>query len=211
MPRATSLNRIFLEFVPSFAFLPPALSQLTIEDAQRVMRCLIYATKFSAFVLRMLNQTAVGKGLNVKGKSAKRNHLSGFVPFLQISDNKHKRRLGRCPENSRVILYFQTKEQQELAKLELEIVMKDLQSGHELDPIRLGRLCFACIVIHLLSSSDSVPRVFCCFLLLGMEHLCRIESSYSHVWGLDMPELLLREAYIFRPDITFQALGSPAT
>lgn len=116
---------------------------------------------------KMLNQTAVGKGLNVKGKSAKRNHLSGFVPFLQISDNKHKRRLGRCPENSRVVVYFQSKEQQELARLELEPLMQELQRDHALDPIR-------------------------------------IDSKYSHVCGLDMPELLLREAYIVRPDITFQ-------
>ena len=116
---------------------------------------------------KMLNQTAVGKGLNVKGKSAKRNHLSGFVPFLQISDNKHKRRLGRCPVDSRVVVYFQTKEQQELAKLELEPCMQELQSQYELDPIR-------------------------------------IDTSYSHVCGLDIPELLLREAYIMRPDITFQ-------
>lgn len=86
----------------------------------------------------MLNQTAVGKGLNVKGKSAKRNHLSGFVPFLQISDNKHKRRLGRCPVDSRVVVYFQTKEQQELAKLELEPYMQELQSQYELDPTRFA-------------------------------------------------------------------------
>ena len=96
---------------------------------------------------RMLNQTAVGKGLNVKGKSAKRNHLSGFVPFLQISDNKHKRRLGRCPENSRVVVYFQSKEQQELAKLELEPLMQELQRDHALDPIRprvVGTTYFCC-------------------------------------------------------------------
>lgn len=35
----------------------------------------------------------------------------------------------------------------------------------------------------------------------------RIDTSYSHVCGLDIPELLLREAYIMRPDITFQAVS----
>jgi hypothetical protein len=49
------------------------------------------------------------------------------------------------------------------------------------------------------------------FGLFGMDNSpsaneCRIDSKYSHVCGLDMPELLLREAYIVRPDITFQAL-----
>ena len=86
--------------------------------------------------LRMLNQTAVGKGLNVKGKSAKRNHLSGFVPFLQISENQHKRKLSKGNANARVRVYFQTHEAQELVSLELGSIMKELQSQHELEPIR---------------------------------------------------------------------------
>ena len=36
----------------------------------------------------MLEGRATGKGLNVKGKSAKTGELSGFVPFLQISEGK---------------------------------------------------------------------------------------------------------------------------
>ncbi|CAK9043335.1 unnamed protein product [Durusdinium trenchii] len=116
---------------------------------------------------KLLNQTAVGKGLNVKGKSAKRNHLSGFVPFLQISDNKHKRKLGKGVMNARVRVYFQTHEAQELVKMELASIMRELESQHELEPIR-------------------------------------IENSYPNVYGIEMPELLLREAYIMRPDITWQ-------
>ena len=45
--------------------------------------------------------------------------------------------LDDCPENSRVVVYFQSKEQQELAKLELEPLMQELQRDHALDPIRL--------------------------------------------------------------------------
>merc|ERR1712007_180534 len=41
-------------------------------------------------IAKMLGGVAVGKGLNVKGKSAKKGVLSGFVPFLQISENHHK-------------------------------------------------------------------------------------------------------------------------
>jgi hypothetical protein len=39
----------------------------------------------------MLGRVGVGKGLNIKGKSAQKNRLSGFVPFLQITDNEHKK------------------------------------------------------------------------------------------------------------------------
>ena len=38
-------------------------------------------------IAKMLSGAAVGKGLNVKGKSAKKGVLSGFVPFVQISSN----------------------------------------------------------------------------------------------------------------------------
>ncbi|CAJ1342150.1 unnamed protein product [Effrenium voratum] len=114
---------------------------------------------------KMLNLSAVGKGLNVKGKSAKRNQLSGFVPFVQISSNQHKRKLGPSPLNSRVTVYFQTHEAAELARLELDKVMREL-SHLDLEPITS-------------------------------------EDSYE-VWGLEVPERVLREAFIDRQDVTFQ-------
>ena len=40
----------------------------------------------------MIKGTACGKGLNVKGKSAKTGEISGFVPLLQISEEEHKHR-----------------------------------------------------------------------------------------------------------------------
>ena len=45
----------------------------------------------------MMAGKATGKGLNVKGKSAKRGVLSGYVPFLQISDEAHKSKMGTSP------------------------------------------------------------------------------------------------------------------
>ena len=41
-------------------------------------------------IAKMIGKVGVGKGLNVKGKSAQMNRLSGFVPFVQILDNTHK-------------------------------------------------------------------------------------------------------------------------
>jgi hypothetical protein len=56
----------------------------------------------------MLATTGVGKSLNIKGKSAKKNKLSGFVPFLQISDNAHKTLIEKSPKTARTHLYFRT-------------------------------------------------------------------------------------------------------
>ena len=41
-------------------------------------------------IAKMVGRIGTGKGLNIKGKSAKKNRLSGFVPFVQISKNSDK-------------------------------------------------------------------------------------------------------------------------
>eukprot|EP00929_Paragymnodinium_shiwhaense_P060055 TRINITY_DN30029_c0_g1_i1.p1 TRINITY_DN30029_c0_g1~~TRINITY_DN30029_c0_g1_i1.p1 ORF type:complete len:1306 (-),score=271.85 TRINITY_DN30029_c0_g1_i1:197-4114(-) len=59
-------------------------------------------------IAKMLSGCAVGKGLNVKGKSAKTGPYSGYVPFLQISDNSHKRLLAPPKANGRIKIFFHT-------------------------------------------------------------------------------------------------------
>ena len=46
----------------------------------------------------MMERDGTGKGLNIKGKSAKKGKLSGFVPFLQISENKHADEAHTVPD-----------------------------------------------------------------------------------------------------------------
>ncbi|CAK0803197.1 unnamed protein product, partial [Prorocentrum cordatum] len=118
----------------------------------------------------MIRGAAVGKGLNVKGKSAKRNRLSGFVPFLQISDNKHKCKIEPSPPDARLRIFYVSEADCLRAKSELEAV------AHEPNLEVTDRSIFE-------------------------------DTSYVHssppVWGLDVPEPVMREAYIMRPDITF--------
>merc|ERR1719189_2789998 len=57
-------------------------------------------------IAKMLSGKAVGKGLNVKGKSAKKNHLSGFVPYLQISKEEHKYMIEPMHSSARMTVYF---------------------------------------------------------------------------------------------------------
>jgi len=71
-------------------------------------------------ISRMLNGEAVGKGLNVKGKSAKRNRLSGFVPFVQISKNEHKADIEPPHPKARVRIYYQSKGARDAALTELQ-------------------------------------------------------------------------------------------
>lgn len=76
-------------------------------------------------IAKMLSGSAVGKGLNVKGKSAKKGVLSGFVPFCQISDNSHRTLIEESPRDSRLALYFKTKAARDDATKSLQKILDE--------------------------------------------------------------------------------------
>eukprot|EP00980_Cylindrotheca_fusiformis_P005136 scaffold1088_cov90-Cylindrotheca_fusiformis.AAC.1 len=59
---------------------------------------------------KMMEGTGVGKGLDIKGKSAKKGLLSAFVPFLQISNEADKYKIMPIPYNARLRVYYQTEQ-----------------------------------------------------------------------------------------------------
>ena len=69
--------------------------------------CVWRPTSIKAISL-MMQGKATGKGLNIKGKSAKDGELSGFVPVLQISEEAHKRLVGMSPRDARVRVYYRS-------------------------------------------------------------------------------------------------------
>lgn len=46
-------------------------------------------------IKNMMKGVATGKGLDIKGKSAKRGNISSYVPFIQIYEESHKVSAGR--------------------------------------------------------------------------------------------------------------------
>jgi len=127
-------------------------------------------------IAKMIGKVGVGKGLNVKGKSAKMNRLSGFVPFVQISDNAHKK-MVEPPSTSPaydIHVYFQSAANREEAKAALETCLKQivLPKGEAVaaSPVRL---------------------------LTGYE-----EGSSEPSFGLAVPEFLFMEFYVLRPDLS---------
>ena len=55
---------------------------------------------------KMMERTGVGKGLDIKGKSAKKGTLSAFVPFMQIDDNADKERIQKIDRKAKLRIYF---------------------------------------------------------------------------------------------------------
>jgi len=118
-------------------------------------------------IAKMLGKVGVGKGLNVKGKSAKKNRLSGFVPFIQISDNKHKFDVEESPRDTRTKIFYRSKAAREQAKGSLNKVRMEAK---------------------LLRMDDPTIKV--------------ITDYEPTSFGLDVPEPLMREAYIMKPDLS---------
>ncbi|CAE7035109.1 PKAR [Symbiodinium sp. CCMP2592] len=97
----------------------------------------VYRPTSKDAIAKMLSGVAVGKGLNVKGKSAKKGVLSGFVPFIQISDNDHRSIIEQSPRESRVTVYYKTKASRQEAQKLLQAALEDTSLDIEDRSLRL--------------------------------------------------------------------------
>lgn len=119
-------------------------------------------------IAKMLAKKAVGKGLNVKGKSAKKAHLSGYVPFLQIHTDEHRQLIEESPPDTRVTIFYQTAESRDFAMAQCQkILWQEVSLGLVGDPM--------------LSLID----------------------TYGDMYGLELHERVMREAYIETQNLAF--------
>ena len=124
-------------------------------------------------IAKMLGRVGTGKGLNIKGKSAKKNRLSGFVPFMQISKNEDKAAVEAPSREARVRIFYQSASARDQARATLESALAELQ-------VERGK--------KLPIERPEVSPI--------------AEYEGSGAYGLDVPEALLHEAYIVRPDVS---------
>lgn len=69
---------------------------------------------------KMMEGSGVGKGLDIKGKSAQEGELSGFVPFLQIHEEDHKAAVTKIGRKAKMRVYYSSREAREAVMDELE-------------------------------------------------------------------------------------------
>jgi len=106
-----------------------------IEEAEvpLALRCFSRAAAFSVWrptsndaIRKMMRGECAGKGLDVKGKSAKTGVLSGFIPLVQIHEEKHKKDVRWPPKGGSIRIYYQSDEARNIAILELTSVSKEM-------------------------------------------------------------------------------------
>ena len=98
---------------PSAARIRPSTAQLlaSIFDATSILT--VWRPCSNDAMRKMMEGTGVGKGLDIKGKSAKKGLLSAYVPFLQIHQEEHKKEIQPIPKNADMRIYYKTIQQRD--------------------------------------------------------------------------------------------------
>jgi hypothetical protein len=78
-------------------------------------------------IRRMMLGEGVGKGLDIKGKSAKCGKLSALVPFLQINKEEHKSKVRTLRKNSKIRIFFNTEKDRTTVVQNLNLLALELQ------------------------------------------------------------------------------------
>jgi len=210
-------------------------------------------------IAKMLGGVAVGKGLNVKGKSAKKGVLSGFVPFLQISENHHKEAVEKPCIDATFKIFYQTQEAQLSAFRQLETIARKIPPRFEVHYWNTSRnskisnlsllssLSVSSRVSRAASAAKRITKVLPSFsssisitprktkenrrtvnfssevnvidpfddqvpclhrstrTFSQLSIITILEEDFEHsIFGLEVPEHIVHEAFILQPDVAFQ-------
>mmetsp|Transcript_20836 Transcript_20836/g.48927 ORF Transcript_20836/g.48927 Transcript_20836/m.48927 type:complete len:859 (-) Transcript_20836:58-2634(-) len=78
-------------------------------------------------IRHMITNEGCGKGLDIKGKSAKKGIYSGFVPFMQIHEEKHKTEVGTMKDDSYMRIFYPNRQAQAKAGMRLESLAHEMK------------------------------------------------------------------------------------
>ena len=83
------------------------------QQAEIMASCFNMASVFTVWrpcsnnaIRKMMEGKGVGKGLDIKGKSATQGKLSGYVPFLQIHSQADKYKIDLLPRDARMRIFY---------------------------------------------------------------------------------------------------------
>ncbi len=80
-------------------------------------------------IRKMMTGEGTGKGLDIKGKSARRGKYSGYVPFLQIHKNEEKAKVGSMTADKRVRVFYPNVHSRDEAARVLETIVSDMTNS----------------------------------------------------------------------------------
>jgi hypothetical protein len=147
-------------------------------------------------IKKMMLGQGVGKGLDIKGKSAKKGKLSGFVPFLQLYEDKHKTQIRTLPKKSAMRIFFHTEALRDAAAEKVADVGEEMLEGFEASQKVLADDS---------ASDEEQERAMEKFMWEMEDPEIVIVDEYAEeakpVFGMEIPERLFWEAFVMRQNI----------
>jgi len=134
-----------------------------------------------------------GKGLDVKGKSAKKGILSGFIPFLQIHEEQHKSKIRRPPRDGMIRLYYKSAEARDIAVIELISVSNEMMASVSEAKEMVAKCDSDESALETLILDVADPKVY------------RLDDYAPSQFGIIVAERTFFNVYISRQDITRSA------
>jgi hypothetical protein len=145
-------------------------------------------------IRRMMLGEGVGKGLDIKGKSAKKGRLSGFVPFLQIHEECHKSEIRTLSKDGRIRVFYNSKEDQNKIVSFLEGLATEM-----VDTVKKAK-----IIVNDESIKDDDMNEWALEKLiwdLGDSSIKLIDDYAPKKFGIEVSERLFWEGLIIRQNI----------
>ena len=154
-------------------------------------------------IRKMMKGLGVGKGLDIKGKSAKSGTLSGYVPFLQLYEEHHKKLIRTLPKEATMRIFYKTRELRDQAASKLTDVGEEMLEGWT----------NAQYVIASETADEEATETAMAKFMWEMENpeiilLDEYADEARPTFGVEIPERLFWEAYVMRQN-TRREPGTP--
>jgi hypothetical protein len=152
-------------------------------------------------IRRMMLGEGVGKGLDIKGKSAKRGKLSAFVPFLQIFKEEDKAKVRILPKNGKIRIFFTSERARDLVVTNLNELAKELE-----ETVRAAKNILEDESKH---DEETIENAMAKTTLDIKDPTINTIDTYisSNKYGIKVPERLFWEGMVIRQNI-YRKAGS---
>jgi len=159
-------------------------------------------------IKNMMLGKATGKGLDIKGKSAKKGNISSYVPFIQIYKDPHKEHVRALIKDGKFVRVFYQTEAARNEALEMMLDIKDFMLFAADDAMRVLSDEYAdpaeqeLAMKHLMYDDNNLDVKFVDMYI----------NSSEPAYGLDITERLFWESYVMmqecsRPEGTEWDIG----
>ena len=163
---------------------------------------------------KMMKGHGVGKGLDIKGKSAKKGKLSAYVPFLQIHEDEHKNKIRSLPSGGRIRVFYKKEAPRDVAHDFLIEVMSDMvqkvqEAKRVVEQAKASAPPDAVLDFrskskrHLVGNIDDTTEAEVASDLMNAwkmddPTITKIDDYSPKCYGLEMPKRLFWEGYVMR-------------